>query len=81
MDAYRCHFIFVCSFPQRYTFIDTLLHRFNSKFATHRIRQIHLKEQIALSKANQTNRSLDIIQEIEYNKHRAKKKEKGSLTV
>lgn len=26
---YRCHFIFVFSFPQRYTFIDTLLHRLN----------------------------------------------------
>lgn len=34
MDAYRSHFIFVFSFPQRYTFIDTLLHRLHSEIAT-----------------------------------------------
>ena len=41
---------------------------------------VGLSNAIILAQHNKVY-ALDIIQEIEYNKHRAKKKEKGSLTV
>ena len=56
MDAYRCHFIFVFSFLQRYTFIDTLLHRLHTEIAT-------LYEPIA----NTYCKLLDIVRSNEYN--------------